>query len=393
MSDNNIAKVAVDRKYEAKIKIYIVDSFSSGKKFNDRWTKIGQLIESWGNAKVHYIDGVKSTDQFNHYINNSTALSSVIDQIILDHNVSLRYKTIWIFPNALNPTAIHLKILGHNLGLDFCMIGYWTSDHGSISIPSAPINWLTKMEKLLVSIYDYNLVESDFLIRSGSFLQENKSVNSNIVETKLPYNSCLESLNEINVEFSDKYLVAIQTSEYITDREKYLIRLLKEHLPDINFIEFSDMKISSYEYFKILAKSTALICITTERLSLYSIIECMLLGVIPIIPDTVTNRSVIPKEYLYDKKSLTVSYLEFLRIIPVYKKIIDAITEDSMNNVINNGKKLVDKYYDDVKLREILNAEIDIEYKLDREVIRSHRALGYQQWKEKQQQLIEQNIE
>ena len=175
----------------------------------------------------------------------------------------------------------------------------------------------------------------------------------------------------------------MQTSNYITTKEKYFIKILRDKLHDYNLIIIDELNISSYEYYKILSKAKLLFCITNDEIPLHSIFEAMLLGVKPLIPSTVYNKRFLNKEYYYDRKSLD-NYLDFIRIIP---KVIDEFVlfdEKSMGIVKTHGIEKVNEYYDDLLLNEILHSEIDMEYKADLTTSNANRKLLYHQWLEKQ---------
>lgn len=368
---------------ESKVNIFIVDSFSTGKKFNDRWIKIGKEIETWGNAKVTFIDGIQTSDKFVHYIYNSSTVTANIDSLVSMHKRIFNFKTIWIFPNALNSTILHLRTLAHNLGIEIVTIGYWSYEQNFISNYGKDTPWMSYYIKSLSQMYDYNLVERDFFINSESIISKIKTRNSNVVESKFPYNISLIDISKIELDFNDKHLMVVQTSNYITTKEKYFIKILRDKLHDYNLIIIDELNISSYEYYKILSKAKLLFCITNDEIPLHSIFEAMLLGVKPLIPSTVYNKRFLNKEYYYDRKSLD-NYLDFIRIIP---KVIDEFVlfdEKSMGIVKTHGIEKVNEYYDDLLLNEILHSEIDMEYKADLTTSNANRKLLYHQWLEKQ---------
>jgi len=145
------------------------------------------------------------------------------------------------------------------------------------------------------------------------------------------------------------YASGLQTAYPVTKKENIVVfphrldtekhpekfdRLAKKY-PQWSFVKTMLADLSRDEYFKMLARSKVMISYAEQETFGYSTLEAMALGNAVIVPDELSYRETVPKQYRYKKDRDVVGMLEeFMKLetIPTYPELV--VWENSVSKMI-----------------------------------------------------------
>ena len=281
------------------------------------------------------------------------------------------YNDIVIFPNARDHVASLLHEYRIIKKLNLTLIGIWTDGtyhaesslqarmKGKNQIDRVENNaWLSRLERMLISCYDYNLINVTSTVKRFSDeykLKGNK--RSHVESIRLPFSNASKIIKAyVQDEGHVKEdLIAVNTTpESIFNERVY--KLLQEDLPDYRFVNFHEHEFNSAEYYRLLSKAKILISFNETDANPYNVYEAMLMGCCPILPNIEIYKKMFNENWLYNKKILKPPMLNYLRMGQEIHEKIRLIENNSLYyNMEEDIKRIDEQYFNSEDLKNILN--------------------------------------
>lgn len=345
-------------------RIYIFDNSTSGLRYNIQWSKfIPEEIRSWG-YEVVLIPGIETNYHKAGYrgsmLQSGTLLSNFSTYIIRNW---IPEGAIFIFPEARNPIITFINELKLLHDLDITTIGWW-SDHtfnvdGNFryQYSESKKDWTNKLDRMLFSCYDYNLCYTD---RQFNKLYENYKVSrKNILKCALPFSSITpKSVDELlGFEYQKEDRIVINTT-YDNNYNPDFIKLLQSIYSKYEFHIVHEQDYSYREYYKILRTSKAVFGINVYDSSPWTIYESLVLGAIPILPNSNLYTEIFTDDQIvfFKKHLLDRTFIKFLRGADNVKYFLDVLdTNYEELYAAIDIKNIHDKFFNSNDLKQLLN--------------------------------------
>jgi len=91
-----------------------------------------------------------------------------------------------------------------------------------------------------------------------------------------------------------------------------------------------------YEYYEFLAESRCLLITAQEETFGYQVMDAIMCGCIPICPNKLSYRELLPREYLYDNEKELVDILESKILCANELKVPELLCKKEVDNFYNN---------------------------------------------------------
>ncbi len=345
-------------------RIYIFDNSTSGLRYNIQWSKfIPDEIKSWG-YEVVLISGIDTDYHKSGYrgsiLNSGTLLANFSRMIMKDW---IPDGSIFIFPEARNPMIAFINELKLLHDLSIKTIGWW-SDHtfnidGNFryQYSESKKDWTNKLDRTLFACYDFNLCYTD---RQYTKMYDHYKVSrKNILKCCLPFsNITSESIDELlGFTYQKEDRIIINTT-YDNNYNPDFIKLLGTIYNKYDFHTVHEQNYSYREYYKLLRTSKAVFGINQYDSSPWTIYESMVLGAIPILPNSNLYTELFTDEQVifYKKHLLDRTFIKFLRGADNVKHFLDVLDTEYDNLYSNlDIDSIHDKFFNSNDLKKLLN--------------------------------------
>ena len=149
-------------------------------------------------------------------------------------------------------------------------------------------------EESLLDICDKIYVGSEFIKRD--IIQKRFVSADKIVVTGLP----LDLLTLSKYKGRAKKQQIVFNGRLVDEKQPYLFDLLKQRLPQYEYISTQEHKFSKDEYYCVLAESKCIVSFALQENFGYGVQEAVTLGCIPALPNRLAYKEQFPREYLYE---------------------------------------------------------------------------------------------
>lgn len=173
-------------------------------------------------------------------------------------------------------------------------------------------SWLHGIDMIFVATQWHK----DLIVMNSAEFDENK-----IFVTGIPFYA-----NELKTKYPISKKEDIIVFPHRMDEEKHPEKFdrLAKKFPKWTFIKTIEKTTSRDEYFKLLARSKVMVSYAEQETFGYSTVESMALGNYVIVPDELSYRETVPKDYRYAKEREIPDMLEnfmSLNELPVYPEL------------------------------------------------------------------------
>lgn len=182
--------------------------------------------------------------------------------------------------------------------------------------------WAKNFEDVIFDISDEIFVASNFIKND---IVKKRMIDSNkITVSSLPLD--YEKMDQY-VNNDKKENIIIFNGRNVDEKQPWLFKQLQIELPNYEYINTHELNLSKKEYYKLLAKSKAVVSFALQENFGYGIQEAVYLGCTPILPNRLVYKEQFDKKYLYNN---------FLDCVNLTKKVMNSeITTPIITNIKN----------------------------------------------------------
>jgi hypothetical protein len=339
--------------------IFVVDNASHGLTYDIRWQLVCEDLKTINNVdSVHFIKGHRNRDYDVSDFFTQSALSSNIIYYLRNY---AKKGSVFIFPNARDPLTILLKEYSEKFGLNYVLIGFWNDgsyyQNGDLrtNLRGKNYEWSNRFENSLVSCYDYNLVTIESKLETFRRIYSGRWQDK-IMFCPLPYSLVVEDIRKSISDYDiiKEDLIVMNTSPGSVHDEKLFEALQKEY-DSFAFVNLYQSKLTTLEYRKVLARAKILFSVNKSDTDPYFVLESMVLGCIPILPDITIYSEMFDSKWLYPNRLTRPPYLNFIREGEIIREKIWKIQKDYVNSQLTQEtENVISKYFSSTTLKEIL---------------------------------------
>lgn len=150
------------------------------------------------------------------------------------------------------------------------------------------------VEESLFDICDKIFVGSQFI--KDDILQKRYINSDKIIVTGLPLD--LQELEKYKGRAKRNRIVF--NGRIVDEKQPYLFDLLKQRLPQYEYISTQEHHFSKDEYYNVLSESKCIVSFALQENFGYGVQEAVTLGCVPVLPNRLAYKEQFPKEYLYN---------------------------------------------------------------------------------------------
>lgn len=337
--------------------VFIIDNSSYGMKSSTMWSKFAEeLGELDCVRRVHIVTGAKVMDTQYIQFHDLQAISAN-----LLHSLKRFSKpnSIFIFTDARDPLVFMIRQQSQIYDLGYKFIGFWndgTWDQNGVIrnwLRGQDYRWGTKLERALIDCYDYNFTPRESQVYHIS--KNLSSLSSMTVQfCPLPFSNSIQ--HEMGIDWGDdKEDIILLNSQPLSKHNKTLFDSLQVEFPDFKFMSVHELGLDTNSYYRLLKRAKIVLSTNSSEVNAFSIVEAMVAGCVPVIPDIDVYSEVIPSKYQYSQEILRPPHINFIRgngpLIAMIQNIIDNYSEIDMTDDI---QQIVDRYYSSEKLKTVI---------------------------------------
>ena len=232
----------------------------------------------------------------------ATQMASMISRI---YNGEVKNgDTIW-FADLWNFDVLHLAYIRNITGIKFKISGVLhagTWDDQDFVHRTGIAKWAEGFEKSLLRVADEIHVGTEF--HKGLIVQGNQFFDAK----KIKVTGLFFDANEVRamhrrlIKKDPNLVVFCQRLDPEKKPEEFdkLAKEMKIYAPELKFVKTRDLKLSKDEYYNLLASATWAVSFDGQETFGYTVLECMALGVTPIVPNTKAYKETVPKPWRYE---------------------------------------------------------------------------------------------
>lgn len=339
--------------------VFVVDNASGGLSHDIRWQIVCDDIRKIENVEsVFFIKGHRNKDYgFTNFYNTGVLSSNIIHHL---RNYAKK-GSVFIFPNARDPLTLLLKEYSEAFDLDLILIGFWNDgsyyQHGDLrsKLRGKNYDWSERFERSLVSCYDYNLVTVESKLNTFRRIYSGRWQNR-IMFCPLPFSSVIQNIKDSVKEYDiiKEDLIVMNTTPG-SKHDAKLFESMQHEFTDFSFINLYQASLTPSEYRKVLARAKILLSINISDCDPYFVLESMVLGCTPILPDIPIYSEMFNSKWLYPNKLTKPPYLNFIRDGEIIREKIWNIQKDYVNlRNIEETERVAEKYFNSEPLKELI---------------------------------------
>lgn len=339
--------------------VFVIDNASRGLSYDIRWQLVCEELKLFDNVdSVHFVKGHRNRDYtFNNFYSASTLSSNLIHYL---RNYAVK-NSVFIFPNARDPLTILLKEYSETFGLDFKLIGFWNDgsfyQHGDFRtlVRGKNYDWSDKFERTLISCYDYNLVTIESKLNTFRRLYSGRRQNK-IMFCPLPFTSVVENIKDsiADLDIVKEDLIIMNTSPN-SSHEMKLFHALEKEFESFSFINLYQANLTPSEYRKVLARAKILFSANRSDSDPYFVLESIILGCIPILPDIPIYTEMYDSDWLYPSRLTKPPYLNFIREGQIIRDKIWNIQKNYLHlHIQKKTENIVETYFSSEPFKQLI---------------------------------------
>lgn len=270
-----------------------------------------------------------------------------------------------LFTDAWNPGVIQVKYMAELLNIKVYLHGLWHAgsydnwDFLGRLIGDKP--WVRHAEKSMWHCYDHNYFATIFHERMFSetllgFAKDEITTGNKNVITGWPMEYMEKTFEPyINTKKRDLILFPHRIAP---EKQVDIFKDLSQSMPEYEWIICQEQNLTKPEYHKLLAESKLVFSANLQETLGISMMEGMLVGSRPMVPDRLSYMEMYPKSYKYNSE-WTSSFQNYrLNKEKIINYIRDLMGSHNKEMIIADSKPIFKKYFNSVNLLKNLNKRL-----------------------------------
>lgn len=343
-----------------KRRVFIIDNSSYGTKSSKMWEDFANELETLDNVSRAVLIRGREVWNVDPEYAPFHDLSVISENLLNQLKRYFKPNSVFIFADARDPLVFMLRQQNQIYGYGHTFIGIWndgTYDQFGVIrtwLRGQDYRWSDKLERALMDCYDYNLTPRESQVHHIS-----KAISSLTAKTvkycPLPFSSTLWKQMGLDYSYDKENLVVMNSSGNAKHNEE-LFKSLQHELPEFTFMSIHSMGLDVNSYYRILSRAKLLISTNSSDINAFSIVESMVAGCIPIVPDIQVYSEVIGEKYLYPHKVLRPPHLNFIREGQVVlEKIHNFLDNYDSIDMTDDIEQIINKHYSSEQLLNIVD--------------------------------------
>ena len=259
-----------------------------------------------------------------------------------------------LFTDAWNPGIIQVKYMMELLGIKTFLHGIWHAgsydpqDFLGRLIGNKP--WVRHAEESFFNCYDHNYFATNFHINIfKENLLKNTEFNNKIVRSGLPF----EYLKSILKPFADqtkKKDLIVFPHRIAPEKQLEIFEDLALAMPSYEWVICQNQNLTKDEYHEILSEAKIVFSANLQETLGISMMEGMLVGAHPMVPDRLSYSEMYPSKYKYPNEWTTDfdSYIKHKDTICAYVSHI--LSTHNFGSIIADADQTFSKYFTSTEL-------------------------------------------
>jgi len=315
------------------MRIVLLNNYSDNNRHRSIWGKyIPEMISSWG-YEVLLMSGECNMD-LGYYSEAAYSSTDIFKQIMpYIQNGKLNDDDLIFFADARDYLAIPIMELLLVNNINAKVAGMWRNGiYYSFSdlrkrIDKDNIKKFKYLERSLTGMYDYNLITSEKHFGNFRNNYDSRRNRNNLYTCNYPYSEIISKVDN-NISKEDLVIYNAGNAD-IMDRKAF--EIIENEFPEYDFMVCNTQKFTKNEYEAVMKRAKVLFNTNRTESDPFIILESMMYGVIPIVPDFPIYDEMFPNISTYERKLLNPPYLKLIRNI-------EQITEPMKNYMTSHDK-------------------------------------------------------
>ena len=271
-----------------------------------------------------------------------------------------------LFTDAWHPGVIQVKYMAELLGIKVFLHGLW---HAGSYDPQDFLGrligdetWVRSAEKSMFHCFDYNYFATEFHIQMfcENLLDEPNSrmyLNTKIIQTGWPM-EYMEGMLKPYRNMAKKNLILFP-HRIAPEKQLDIFNDLSMRMPEYEWVVCQHKNLSKTEYHQLLGQSKIVFSANLQETLGISMMEGMLAGSHPMVPDRLSYSEMYFEPYKYNS-DWTSSYENYtLNREHVMEYIRTVMSNHDPISIINDSKKTYQKYFMSFNLIKNLNKKVN----------------------------------
>ena len=219
--------------------------------------------------------------------------------------------------------------------------------------------WVRYAEKSFFQAFDHNYFATDFHIKMfmknlfGKTAMPGADFDGKVVRTGWPMEYMLETL--LPYQHKPKRDLILFPHRIAPEKQLEIFKGLAQAMPEYEWVICQEQNLTKQEYHKLLAESKMVFSANLQETLGISIMEGMLVGAWPMVPDRLSYSEMYPAIYKYDP-AWTSSFDSYkLNRENVINYIRHVMNHHIPTNIILDSKPIFQKYFMSFNLLRNLN--------------------------------------
>jgi hypothetical protein len=332
--------------------IFIVPIEPIDKRYTKQWYDVIPKLLKTNNTKVYVIDGEQCSNgttqgAFLDFAVTNVYKSSQITSIAkMFNNNEIIPGDKFLVTDAWNYAIIAIRYMSDLLDVPVEIHGIWHAGaYDKTDILGMKMNkpWPWEFERSIYYACDYNYYATDF--HKNMFLK-NLNIENELkaFRSGQPHNLIIESM--LKHENNLKENILMWPHRYNNDKQPEIIEDIKITLINVEVVITQKMDLTKSQYYNILGRAKAVFsCSLHENLGI-SMMEGVLAGSIPIVPDRASYKEMYLDCFKYPSE-----WTNSLQSYNANKSNVISFIEDKINNynsytdALREQKNILEKHY------------------------------------------------
>jgi hypothetical protein len=270
-----------------------------------------------------------------------------------------------LFTDAWHPGVIQVKYMAELLGIKVYLHALWhagsydSQDFLGRLIGDKP--WVRFAEKSMFHCFDYNYFATEFHIQMfcENLLDEPNSrmyLNTKIIQTGWPMEYMEEMLKPYR-NMTKKNLILFP-HRIAPEKQLDIFNDLSLRMPEYEWVVCQHKNLTKTEYHQLLGQSKMVFSANLQETLGISMMEGMLVGSWPMVPDRLSYSEMYPSIYKYDS-TWTSSWDSYrLNKENIIEYIRNVMNSHNPELIIKDSKPIFRKYFSSINLFRNLNKRV-----------------------------------
>jgi hypothetical protein len=252
----------------------------------------------------------------------------------------------FLVTDAWNFATIAIKYMSELLNIPVEIHSIWHAgnyDPSDILGMKMSKGWASNLERSLYYASDYNYFGTNFHLK---MFEDNLAINRSLhksIRSGQPHSPIIDLVSQYNVEKKDD--IVIFPHRYNEDKQPNIAEHLRDRL-DVPLIITQPMKLSKSNFYDLLGKSKVVLsCSLHENLGI-SMMEGVLAGAIPIVPDRCSYSEMYLPDFKYPSEwtESFESYMEHKELLKLF--ITNRMQNyDALKIPLMRQRQILEKHY------------------------------------------------